>query len=81
MAGYASGIRVSWRAPTGLRTCQGWVIIEAKTVRRRNHDKSPFVAVSNAMHGCRLGWPAIADELQQAIAKGRSENPILVVEC
>lgn len=46
-----------------------------------NYDKSPFVPVSNAVHGCRLGWSAIGDELQQALAKGRSEKPILVVEC
>jgi mannose-6-phosphate isomerase class I len=50
-------------------------------VRKCNYDKSPFVAVSNAVHVCRLGWPAIAGELQQALAKGRSEKPILVVEC
>ncbi len=50
-------------------------------MRKANYDKSPFVAVSNAVHGCRLGWPAIADELQQAIAQGRSEKPILVVDC
>jgi len=50
-------------------------------VSKDKHDKAPFVAVANAVHGCRLGWPAIADELQQAIAKGRNVKPILVVEC
>jgi len=50
-------------------------------VTKCNYDKSPFVPVSNAVHGCRLGWSAIGDELQQALAKGRSEKPILVVEC
>jgi hypothetical protein len=52
-----------------------------KRVKKSNYDKSPIVAVSNAVHECRLGWAAIADGLQQAIAKGRSEKPILVVEC
>jgi mannose-6-phosphate isomerase len=39
------------------------------------------VAVSHSLHECRLDWEAIADELRQAIARGRSEKPILVVEC
>jgi len=47
----------------------------------RSYASAPFVAVSDAAHECRRGWAAIADELQQAIAKGRSEKRILVVEC
>ena len=37
--------------------------------------------VTSAVHECRLGWADIAGELQRAIARGRSEKPILVVEC
>jgi mannose-6-phosphate isomerase class I len=50
-------------------------------VRKSNYDKSPFIAVSDAVHECRVGWAAIAEELQTAIARSRSEKFILVVEC
>lgn len=50
-------------------------------MRESNYDKSPFVTVPGAVHEYSPGWPAIADELGQAIAKGRNEKPILVVEC
>ncbi|HUC85486.1 MAG TPA: class I mannose-6-phosphate isomerase [Candidatus Acidoferrales bacterium] len=50
-------------------------------MRKSNYDKYPFVAVPGAAQECVLGWDKIAAELQRAIAKGRSEKPIIVVDC
>jgi hypothetical protein len=50
-------------------------------VRKSNYDKSPFVAVTNALHPCVTGWDKIAAELQRATGRGRVEKPILVVDC
>src|SRR5579862_9025427 len=48
---------------------------------KSDYDKFPFVAVTDAVHECVVGWDKISVELQRAIAKGRSEKPILVVDC
>jgi hypothetical protein len=48
---------------------------------RPNDDKLPFVDVPDAQHECAVDWDKIAAELQRAIAKNRSEKPILVVDC
>jgi hypothetical protein len=50
-------------------------------VRQSNYDKSPFVAVTDAIYPCAIGWDKIAAELQRAIGRGRVEKPILVVDC
>lgn len=50
-------------------------------MRNSNYDKFPFVAVADATHECVFGWDEIAAQLQRAIAKSRSEKPILVVDC
>ena len=46
-----------------------------------NYDKLPFIAIPDAVHECVIGWEKIATELQHAIAKRRTEKPILVVDC
>ena len=55
--------------------------IQPNRMRKPNFDKFPFVAVPDASHECVIGWDNIAAELQRAIAKSRTEKPILVVEC
>jgi hypothetical protein len=50
-------------------------------VRKSSYDRFPFVAVTNAAHPCVIGWDKIAPELQRAVARGRIEKPILVVDC
>lgn len=50
-------------------------------MRKPNYDKFPFVAVPDAEHECVVGWDKIGAELQHAIAKRRTEKPILVVDC
>jgi len=56
-------------------------ISKTETVNKSNYDKFPFVAVPDAAHDCVAGWADIAACLRQAIAKGRTEKPILAVEC
>lgn len=51
------------------------------SLRKSNYDRSPFVAVTDAIHPCVVGWSKIAAELQRAIGRGRVEKPILVVDC
>jgi hypothetical protein len=50
-------------------------------MRKSNYDKFPFVAVQDAAHECVIGWDKIAQELQRAIARNRTEKPLLVVDC
>ena len=50
-------------------------------MRKSNYDKSPFVAVTDALYPCVTGWDDIAAGLQRTIGRGRVEKPILVVEC
>jgi mannose-6-phosphate isomerase class I len=50
-------------------------------MRKSNYDKFPFVAVPDAVQECVIGWDNIAAELRRAIARGRTEKPILAVEC
>lgn len=49
-------------------------------MRDSSFDKLHLVAVKNA-HECCLGWDEIAAKLKDAIAKRRTEKPILVVDC
>ncbi len=50
-------------------------------MRKSNYDKFPFVAVPDAADACVVGWDAIAAQLSQAIAKRKSDKPIVVVDC
>lgn len=50
-------------------------------MRKSNYDKFPFVAVTDAVYPCVIGWDKIAAEIQRAIGRGRIEKPILVVDC
>ena len=44
-------------------------------------EQYPFIAVPDPLHECVVGWEKIATELRRAIAKRRTEKPILVVDC
>src|SRR5215469_10625983 len=44
-------------------------------------EQYPFIAVPDPLHECIVGWEKIATELRRAIAKRRTEKPILVVDC
>ena len=50
-------------------------------MRKPNYDKFPFIAVPDAANACVTGWAEIARQLQRAIAKRRTDKPILIVEC
>ena len=50
-------------------------------LRKSNYDKFPCVAVADAADACVVGWDAIAAQLSQAIAKRKSDKPIVVVDC
>jgi hypothetical protein len=50
-------------------------------MRQPSDDKVPFVAAPGPVRDCAMGWDKIAEELQRAISKNRTEKPILVVEC
>jgi hypothetical protein len=50
-------------------------------MRKSSFDSYPFVTVTDAAHGCAIGWDTITADLQRAIAKSPAEKPILVVDC
>lgn len=50
-------------------------------MRKSSHDELSVVTVTDAVHECVAGWDKIAAELQRAITRGRTEKPILVVDC
>jgi hypothetical protein len=50
-------------------------------MRESDCDKFPAITVPGVSRECAVDWDKIAEELQRATAKGRSEKPILVVEC
>ena len=50
-------------------------------MRKSNYDKSPFVAVPDAVDTCIVGWDAIGTRLSRVIAGRSARKTVVVVEC
>lgn len=48
---------------------------------KSNYDKHPYVEVSNSEGSCVAGWPAIVEQLSEAIRGRGTSRTVLTVEC